>query len=472
MRFAILGIILAVIVSGCTDTTNASTGTGGSVVIKSFSADETNILGNDKVTLTAEIENTGDSRATAITLQLLELDVKCTGAAVTGCGDSTPTQWGIISGDVSKQIKSGLRISTPGEQTVPIQNTWRVQAPKIPANIVQTYDAKTRVSYTYSTSALKQITVITYDEYQRAKAKGETFPVTTTKSSNGPLGIDVKVNEPVKIEGGTTSFILTIIVNNLANGFTFTAGTDANLLANRDWINVNITLPSGLTMLDTGDCTTITRPGGLDAQLTSKGKAFTLSCEVSATAPAVSTARTVIVGTQYGYFTDSAKVSITVTGKTSYIVVPPGQTPPAGGVPVTPTPGGVLADVTPPSPVKDIATTNPVKETNAQGLATGKWLTTLTFTQPDDNVAVTAFEIVIAKKDAPGFQTPTADNWAAFAKYANPPPPQSTGKQIAVSNVVLDGNTPYIFCVRAKDAAGGLSSLANACIERVTTQAG
>ncbi|MBI4167670.1 MAG: hypothetical protein HY515_01800, partial [Candidatus Aenigmarchaeota archaeon] len=217
MRLAVLGIFLAVIVSGCTGTSDGSTSTGGSVVIKSFSADETVLQGNDRASLSAEIVNTGDSKATAVKIQLLDLDTVCTQAGG-GC-DATETQWGITTGKKLDTI-TDLRINTPGEEAIPKQYNWRVQAPKLPANLKQNYHATARVSFGYSTTAIKQIKLVTLSEYQRLKTQGQTLPVTTSQPSNGPLKIDVRVSEPVRIEDTSTTFMMVIEVTNLATGNT------------------------------------------------------------------------------------------------------------------------------------------------------------------------------------------------------------------------------------------------------------
>ncbi len=453
MRLAILGIILAVVVSGCSGTSEGSTGTGGSVVIKSFSADETVLQGNDRATLTAEIVNTGDSKATAVEIQLLDLDTVCT----TGVGTclSTETQWGLLSGNKDdKTALRDLRINTPGEESIPKQYPWRVQAPKLPANLKQSYQATARVSFGYSTTAIKQIKLLTLSEYQRLKTQGQTFPVTTSQPSNGPLKIDVRVSEPVRIEDSATTFMMVIEVTNLAGGNTF-LGNDPNEVTQWNRANLKITMPSGLAMVDTtGDCATI--PNQLAIEL-SKGKTYKIACEVKTTsAVVVSVDKTVSVKADYGYFVDSKlSQALEVTGKASYVPVPAGQTTTT----VAGQPGGVTnADNEAPAAVAtdSFTVTNPIKDPNHAG----KFLVSGQFIQPADNMGVTGFDIIIDTVAPSG----DCGNCASMARIT-PPATKQTGYLIQFESVSLDQQSTYFVTVRAKDAAGNIGPVVSKIIQ-------
>ncbi|MFH0889766.1 MAG: hypothetical protein V1836_01310 [Candidatus Aenigmatarchaeota archaeon] len=452
MKLAILGIVLAIIVSGCT-TTDASTGSnGGSVVIKSFVADSTAIRGNDKVSLSAEIVNTGDSKATAVKVQLLELDVKCD---VPSC-DATNTQWGLQSGKKSDSI-SDLRINQRGEEAIPKQYSWRVQAPQLPVGIVQNYQATARVSFGYSTTTIKQIQLVTFDEYQRLKDKGETLPVTTAQPSNGPLGVDVRVNEPVKIEGGSETFMLVVAVTNLAGGNTF-LDNDPNAVTKWNLAKLTLALPSGLSMVDsTGDCVALTG-SGLNIEL-SKGKDFKIACEVRATSPLAAVSKTVVVRADYGYFVDAKLATpIEVTGRENYVT--PTGTPTGGGATTTTVVGGTSADTEAPAAVSsaNFQVSAAIKDPNTAG----KWIiSAITFTQPSDNKGVTAFDIIVDKVQ------PTADcgNCASLARITSPAV-KNTGDLITAGPANnLDQQSTYYVVVRAKDAAGNIGPIAQKTVQ-------
>ena len=442
MRLAIIGIILAIVISGCTSDGGGTTSAGGSVVIKSFSADETSLRGNDKATLSAEIVNSGDSRATAVRIQLLELDLAC----IAPTCDSTTTQWGLQNGKVSDTV-SDLRVSQTGEEAIPKQYNWRVQAPMLPANLEQDYQAIARVSFAYSTTTLKQIKLVTYEEYQRLKDRGETLQVTTAQPSNGPLGIDVRVNEPIRIEDASETFMLVIEVTNLAGGNTF-LGTDPNAVLQWNWANLKLTLPTGLSMSDSGDCTSIITTAGLNVEL-SKGSNYRIACEVSAAAPAVSTDKTVIVRADYGYFVDSKlSAPMKITGRTTYTTIPPGSTPvPPGSTPPT-TPGSVTDQEAPAQ-----ATGLQVSAALRDPINAGKFLTTFSFFEPSDNVGVTSFEIALVESPI----VPTSDNWVSLTKITAPAT-QGPGSQITVASISLNQLTTYRIAIRAKDAAGNMGT--------------
>ncbi len=307
--FVLFGILLVLAVSGCVGGGGGgTTATGGSVAITSFAADETSAEGNQKVTLTLDVKNQGDSKATSVQVQLLNLDLACD----TGICPSTPTQWGLASGQ-KNDIIADLKVVAPGEEAVAKSKTWRVQAPQLPANMKQSYSATARVSYDYSTATSRQITLVTEDEYKRLKDAGQTLPIHTAVSSTGPVGIDVKVKEPVRIEEVSETFTLVISLSNLAGGTPF-VGTNSNDATGWKNVGLKLTLPVGLRMAETGDCANLI--AGTTAELV-KGQTYTISCEVSADKPTVSVDKTVLVTATYGYFTD-ATATISVTGKAKY----------------------------------------------------------------------------------------------------------------------------------------------------------
>lgn len=308
--FVLFGIILVLAVSGC-QSGPAQASTGGSVAITSFAADETSVEGNQKVSLMLELKNQGDSKATSVRAQLTTLDLACTQAS---CA-ATDMQWGLLGGQRDTTI-SDLKVVSTGEEAVPKTYTWRVQAPMLPANMVQTYDVTARVSYAYSTETSRLIRIVSNDEFDRLKQAGQLPPVHTTVTSNGPIGIDVTVKEPIKIEETVESFMLSITLKNLANGAVYSDNIEASNDRNKMW--VKLTLPPGITLLGAGDIECqrmVSDLKGLLAELT-KGS-FTLQCELSTDKPVASIDKEIHLKAQYGYFSEST-VKITATGKTKY----------------------------------------------------------------------------------------------------------------------------------------------------------
>ncbi len=462
MKFAVLGIVLAVIVSGCTDSgSSGGTSTGGSVVIKSFSADETSLQGNDRTTLSAEIVNTGDSKATAVKIQLLDLDTACrddsatSGSSATSSSacESTNTQWGLSSGKTSATL-TDLRTNTPGEEAIAKPYNWRVQAPKLPANLPQTYQAKARVSFGYSTTAIKQVKIVTLSEYQRLKTNGQTLPVTTSQPSNGPLKIDVRVNEPVRIEEGATSFMLVVEVTNLAGGNTF-LGDNPNTVSQWNLAKLKLLLPSGLEITETDttsldDCFDLSKGSGGAQIMLSKGKTYKIACEVKTTSNiAVSIDKTVSVKADYGYFVDASLATpITVTGKANYVAPSGGDAPGQTGGATGDTSGSGTSDPEAPAAVASATfTATAQKDPNTAG----KFLLTAQFFQPSDNKGVTAFDIIVDKTQ------PTNDcgNCVNLARITAPAA-KNTGDLITFGPISLDQQSTYYVVVRAKDAAGNI----------------
>ncbi len=295
---ALFGILLVLAASGCTGLIGGggtTTSAGGSVTITSFTADETNIEGNQKIALAMEIRNQGDSTARSVKVQLLDLDLACLQAS---CA-ATDTQWGLLNGQRDAVI-SDLKVVATGDEAVPKTYTWRVQAPMLPTNMKQDYDALARVSYAYSTETSRLIRIVSKDEYDRLKQAGQLPPVHTTVTSNGPIGIDVSVKEPIKIEEAMESFMLSVTSND----------------RNKMWVKLFLT--PGIGLLGSGDAECnrlVIDPRGLLAELT-KGT-FTIQCEFTSDRPIASVDKEIRIQAQYGYFSDSA-VKISVTGKTRY----------------------------------------------------------------------------------------------------------------------------------------------------------
>lgn len=313
--FVLFGIILVLAVSGCVGGGGGgTTSAGGSVAITGFAADETAVEGNQKVTLTLEVKNQGDSQATSVRAQLLNLDLRCP-VAGPNC-EATDSQWGLISGQSDTTISQLMKVTASGEEVIGKQYTWRVQAPKLPANMKQTYDATSRVSYAYSTDTTRLIRVVSKEEYDRLKQAGQLPPVHTTVSSNGPIGIEVAAKEPITIEDTKETFNLVITLKNLASGTVYADNIASKDDRNKLW--VMLVLPPGIRTSGVGEVECqrlVSAPKGYLAELI-KGS-FTLQCEFETDSPVASIDKEVRLKAQYGYFSDST-VKIAVTGKTKY----------------------------------------------------------------------------------------------------------------------------------------------------------
>ncbi len=479
--FFLFGVVLALVVSGCTSTGGGGTApTGGSVVIKSFAViGETAIQGNDKVKMVAEFANSGDSKATAVRLQIVGPDLNCDVPPCPSTSSDKGLRWGLQSGKrfTGPSEINDLKPIVVGEEAVSKTYSWTLQAPQLPANLVLTDPAIiARLSFAYWTEAIKQIRVVTASEYQRLKARGETLAVGTSQPSNGPIILDVAVREPVRIDddSATADFTLSVTGTNAANGNAF-LGEDPNTVEFKDLIKLKLTLPSDMKLTDTSDDCQQLIAGTYQAPLT-KGQSetqqkFKISCDVSTPKPAVSVDKIVRIRADYGYFTDARlSTPLTITGKASYAAAPAADSPTGGAVsdtPPTPPAGGAGIDNVAPNVVTGLALSVLSKQLNpTTQLTTGKWLTNIQFIQPADNVGVTAFEIVIANKNAVGYQTPAINNWNSFTKYSPVPAVVGTNQYVSANNVVLDGNIAYIICVVAKDAKGNLSP--PACVEKTT----
>jgi len=178
-KYIVLGILAAVLISGCTGTNVTSLANEG-VIINLFDATPDNVLEGDSVIFDMEVENVGGTTANNVEVALY------------GVQD----QWRGSNDDVLDDIQSkflgSLRPpiearSIPGDFRL---SQWQLITPDLPQGIDTTLPVTARVTYDYNTSGFIQITAVSEQEYQQMQIRGDVPNVPTVVNSNGPLKLD------------------------------------------------------------------------------------------------------------------------------------------------------------------------------------------------------------------------------------------------------------------------------------------
>lgn len=190
-------LITVIGISGCT-TIPGGGATGNGVAILEFLADFPELRSNEEVNLKLEIQNMGDAKAINVRAELTGI---------------SPEDWGSFINviQVGDLLAADAQAGTVGATR---QIQWnRLFAPYLVKGTEFTYTPTVRVSYDYTTTAQKPITIVDQEELRRIIAAGESLTSGTTTQSAGPLNIQITTGNYVKSSGagfGTTYDIFPI----------------------------------------------------------------------------------------------------------------------------------------------------------------------------------------------------------------------------------------------------------------------
>jgi hypothetical protein len=197
----VLPLLAVVVVSGCT-TGGTSVSTGNGIVIEEFKPSLTTTNSGNPINLLLKLENQGE--ADAIDVEALIFNINTNECDVS---------------DEDKNLGDMLGVdaftSTAGATR---QTQWSgLEAPMLPSQLTHTYTPMVRVSYDYTTSAYKPITIVDRDELIALIQGGENLPRGTTTYTAGPLSVDLTVTDYTVSpdESGIDPFNLNIKITNL-----------------------------------------------------------------------------------------------------------------------------------------------------------------------------------------------------------------------------------------------------------------
>lgn len=307
-----LPLLAVVLVSGCTGPGPAS---GPGVIITGWEPDLSTVFSDEKVDFLIEVQNQGGSRARNVIAELTNIDLNEWG----GFGQQQLQLGNLIPSDLASQ--------TPGE-TQSRQFT-NLRSPTLNKGTSFAYEPTVRVSYDYTTTAQKPITIVDRTELVRIQQQGQSLPSQATTYTSGPLMVDILMGNYVKTSGrfglsGRSYDIfpvqITITNNQWGAGGSVTAkgfqglGGGFSGFGEFDYpILVKVKPPTGTSFVFSGfgdqDCSQFQFTVDLF-----KGREVKITCELEVTSPPTIKSQSLIqVDLDYRFFIDRI-TSVTVHG--------------------------------------------------------------------------------------------------------------------------------------------------------------
>jgi hypothetical protein len=312
----LIPILIVATTSGCTTWPfGGGAISGNGVVITGWEAELGSIFSGERLDLDLEVQNQGERRARNVVAEIINIDTNEWGS------------FGFHEKSLGDLIPYDPVTQTPGE-TKSTQFTNLI-APELPKGSSFVYEPTVRVSYDYTTTAQKPITIVDKQELVKIQQQGKTLPNKITEYSAGPIAVDIIMGNFVKTSGtygyGVESydiFPVQIKITNMlwesggtvtAKGAGFlTGGTGYGFWDELDYpILIKIKPPAGTNFVYSGygdyDCS--------ESQFSIdlfKGKDTQVTCELEVTSPPTAKTESLIqVELDYRYYIDAvAQVAV------------------------------------------------------------------------------------------------------------------------------------------------------------------
>jgi hypothetical protein len=331
-KFIVLSLFLPILLaSGCTlpfafePPFDSNTPAGTGVIIEAFGGDmQDNVYySGEEVKFSAKVKNTGSVKAENGFAELLGLDYswKSAGSSLSNLGELFPEEeYCRYTNKKITLLPEDPQAGITGGETV---CTWRYIAPDVLPGLSINAKPRVRFYYSYKTSTIKTVTLLSRDELIALQHQGKSLPSEAYSQTNSPISIGIETASPIRTYGSSVEFPIVITITNIGGGTPCYEnsgnckkpdGTSENEKWNK--IDLKITLPNGLAPAQ-GSCkfsgNTITEQVvfvGADPQ--------TLSCKIVGEVSQVGIDQKNIEATaSYGYFID----------KSSEVVVYPSTKP-------------------------------------------------------------------------------------------------------------------------------------------------
>lgn len=208
---ALVGLVLAAVVAGCTTPGTGGGGGGSGFTMTpndglslSFSTAQSTFAEGDDIVLKLDIENTGEATATDIDPDTSGADFVIDKTSSDNCNEQSPIDSAMpaLPGVIESAQQAG------GQQTV----TWRCPYPSsvdLDEGVTDSFDATVTVTYVYNTTVRAPITVEPADEFE-----GGGSPV-NTENSAAPVHVTVDASSP---RPGGQRLELPVTVQNVGDG--------------------------------------------------------------------------------------------------------------------------------------------------------------------------------------------------------------------------------------------------------------
>jgi hypothetical protein len=298
-------VSLVVFTSGCTAPgSSGGISYGKGVIIQGFESDmgSLSVESGDEISLMLKVQNQGELDALNVEAKIIGIDLD---------------EWGTGFAWSDDKNLGDLHPPDPITKTEGQSKTtqWNLEAPELPTGTEFSYEPRVRVFYDYETKAVKPITLVDVDELKTIIQQGKTLSGEATRSSAGPMTIEIRTGDFVKTQNYDDPFPLNVFITNdlWETGGSVTEGSGYY----GGWgfdkfqypVKVTLTLPSGMSLVSSEGCST----SGEWVNLW-KGKSAEITCEVRITDPPEYRQEKVIQAkVEYRYYLD-ALTTINVIG--------------------------------------------------------------------------------------------------------------------------------------------------------------
>ncbi len=248
-KVMVLPVLAVILVSGCVGGGD-SVEFGNGVVIQAWEPDFSRLYSGETIQLQLKVQNQGEIDATDLEARIMGID---TGR------DGWDLDVTVGSDERELLLAPNPDTNTPGEVWTTI---WTGTSPELVRGMEHTYEPIVRLSYVYSGTATKTITLVDAQELRRIIQQGKSLPSQSTMSTAGPLSIEVQTGNYVKTQKEDDPFPINIrITNTMWNGGGSTIPIDeSGLRSPRNYnypVHMEIEMPSGLR-IDRDTCDTDT----------------------------------------------------------------------------------------------------------------------------------------------------------------------------------------------------------------------
>ena len=301
-RVLVLPILAVVLVSGCIGGGN-TVDFGDGVVIQAWEPDFSRLYSDETIQFQLRVQNQGEIDATDLSAKVMGID---TGR------DGWDLDVAVGNDKRDLLLAPNPDTNTPGEVWTMI---WSGTAPELTRGMENVYSPIVRVSYVYSGSATKTITLVDAQELRRIIQQGSSLPSQPTVATAGPISIEVTTGNYVKTQKEDDPFPINIVLRN--NGWSAGGSAipvdESGLRSPNNYnypVHMEIEMPSGLRI----DSDTCDSDAWYDLW---KGETAEITCQVEITdMPGEGERQDKVMKffVDYGYKID-AQTSVTVVGQ-------------------------------------------------------------------------------------------------------------------------------------------------------------
>ncbi len=234
-------IILAVVVSGCVQSPNNTTGNptqSNALSIAGFNINPATTQSNQDVYLEVNVKNIGDQNAKDTKIRIYNPPfgqcVECWKIRNNNPSCSTlGNQWACLGDLHPKDVSAGIE----GEEKTAY---WNMRAPVVPSGSEMAYDFYARAYYGYETIATTQLVLI-----NRAEENSNEKKPPKTQNSKGPIRFFVTTKSPIVVSSGQDMIRFCIKAKNIGKGTVYAEGTPADSIQSEDLNLIHVSIVFG-----------------------------------------------------------------------------------------------------------------------------------------------------------------------------------------------------------------------------------